>query len=36
VLAQADFPLKVSPDLRQMDKRLYRREPLGLELKQGH
>ena len=32
VLAQADFPLKVSPDLRQMDKRLYRRAPLGLEL----
>jgi acyl CoA:acetate/3-ketoacid CoA transferase len=32
VLAQADFPLKVSSDLRQMDKRLYRREPLGLEL----
>ncbi len=33
VLAQADFPLNVSPDLRPMDKRLYRREPLSLKLK---
>jgi acyl CoA:acetate/3-ketoacid CoA transferase len=32
VLARADFPLKVSPDLRQMDERLYQRAPLGLDL----
>ncbi len=30
VLAQAEFPLRVSPDLRLMDARLFRPEPLGL------
>jgi propionate CoA-transferase len=32
VLAQADCPLAVSPDLRPMDGRLFRPEPFGLEL----
>ena len=32
VLAQADLPLKVAPDLRTMDARLFRPEPIGLEL----
>jgi acyl CoA:acetate/3-ketoacid CoA transferase len=30
VLAQADIPLRVSPNLRQMDPRLFRPEPIGL------
>lgn len=33
VLGQADFPLRVSPNLELMDKRLFHPEPLGLELK---
>ena len=32
VLAQAGFPLRVSPDLALMDPRLFRPEPMGLEL----
>jgi acyl CoA:acetate/3-ketoacid CoA transferase len=32
VLAQADLPLKVAPDLRAMDAHLFRPEPIGLEL----
>jgi acyl CoA:acetate/3-ketoacid CoA transferase len=33
VLAQADIPLRVSPDLRVMDAALFRPEPFGLQLK---
>ncbi len=32
VLGQTEFPLQVSPDLRLMDERLFRREPMGLTL----
>ena len=32
VLGQAGFPLHVSPDLVEMDPRLFRPEPVGLEL----
>ena len=32
VLAQSEVPLKVSPALRTMDERLFRPEPIGLEL----
>ncbi len=32
ILAQADFPLQVSPDLRPMEARLFQPEPLGLRL----
>ena len=32
MLAQADLPLKVAPDLRTMDAALFRPEPIGLEL----
>jgi acyl CoA:acetate/3-ketoacid CoA transferase len=32
VLAQADFPLEVTPDLKTMDERLFRDAPLGLRL----
>jgi acyl CoA:acetate/3-ketoacid CoA transferase len=32
ILAQADFPLRVSPDLRVMDARLFRPERMGLVL----
>jgi acyl CoA:acetate/3-ketoacid CoA transferase len=32
VLAQADLALRVSPALRQMDARLFRPEPMGLQL----
>ena len=32
VLAQAGFTLRVSPDLALMDPRLFRPEPMGLEL----
>jgi acyl CoA:acetate/3-ketoacid CoA transferase len=32
VLAKAEIPLRVSPDLRQMDARLFQPEPLGLTL----
>jgi propionate CoA-transferase len=32
ILAQADFPLQVSPDLRPMEARLFKPEPLGLRL----
>jgi propionate CoA-transferase len=32
VLAQAELPLRVAPDLREMDARLFRPEPMGLEL----
>lgn len=33
VLARAAIPLKVSPELKQMDKRLFLPAPMGLELK---
>jgi acyl CoA:acetate/3-ketoacid CoA transferase len=33
VLGQAGFPLHISPDLALMDPRLFRPEPMGLELK---
>ena len=33
VLAQADFPLAVSRDLMAMDPRLFRPEPMGLQLR---
>jgi propionate CoA-transferase len=33
VLGQADFPLEASPDLAAMDPRLFRPEPMGLELR---
>jgi len=32
VLAQAEIPLRVSPDMRPMDGRLFRPEPMNLEL----
>jgi acyl CoA:acetate/3-ketoacid CoA transferase len=32
VLAQADIPLRVSPELRPMDRRLFADEPMDLEL----
>ena len=32
ILAQADFPLQVSPDLRLMEARLFRPERMGLKL----
>src|SRR5690348_13889201 len=32
VLARIDFPVAVSPDLRTMDGRLFRPEPMGLAL----
>jgi len=32
VLAMAAVPLKVSPELRTTDERLFRPEPIGLEL----
>jgi propionate CoA-transferase len=32
VLAMAAVPLQVSPELRAMDERLFRPEPIGLEL----
>jgi acyl CoA:acetate/3-ketoacid CoA transferase len=35
VLGQAEIPLRVSPDLRQMDCRLFREEPMGLTLREG-
>jgi acyl CoA:acetate/3-ketoacid CoA transferase len=34
VLGQAEIPLRVSPDLRLMDRRLFREEPMGLTLKE--
>ena len=33
VLGQAGFPLAVSPELALMDGRLFRPEPMGLELR---
>jgi acyl CoA:acetate/3-ketoacid CoA transferase len=33
VLGQAGIELKVAPDLRTMDERLFREEPIGLELR---
>ena len=36
VLAQADIPLRVSPNLRVMDAALFRPEPFGLQLKQAN
>jgi propionate CoA-transferase len=33
VLAQADIPLRVAPDLKLMDAALFRPEPFGLQLK---
>jgi acyl CoA:acetate/3-ketoacid CoA transferase len=33
VLGQAGFPLAVSPGLAGMDPRLFRAEPMGLELR---
>ena len=32
VLAQADFPLAIAPDLKTMDERLFRDAPIGLRL----
>ena len=32
VLAQAGFALKVAPELKTMDERLFREEPMGLAL----
>jgi propionate CoA-transferase len=32
VLAEADIPLKVAPDLKIMEARLFEPEPMGLEL----
>jgi acyl CoA:acetate/3-ketoacid CoA transferase len=32
VLGAADIPLRVAPDLRPMDARLFLPEPIGLEL----
>jgi acyl CoA:acetate/3-ketoacid CoA transferase len=32
VLGRAAIPLRVSPDLREMDSRLFRPEPMGLEM----
>lgn len=32
VLGQAGIPIRVSPDLRPMDRRLFREEPMGLAL----
>jgi acyl CoA:acetate/3-ketoacid CoA transferase len=32
VLDQAAIPLRVSPELKEMDARLFRPEPMGLEL----
>jgi len=32
VLAQADIELRVSPNLKKMDARLFRPEPMGLVL----
>jgi acyl CoA:acetate/3-ketoacid CoA transferase len=32
VLEQAAIPLRVAPNLREMDARLFRPEPMGLEL----
>lgn len=34
VLAMAEFPLRVAPDLRPMDAALFRPEPLGLRLEE--
>jgi propionate CoA-transferase len=33
VLGQAEFPLRVNPDVRLMEERLFLPEPVGLELK---
>jgi acyl CoA:acetate/3-ketoacid CoA transferase len=33
ILDQAEFPLIVSPQLKEMDKRLFQPEPMGLELR---
>jgi len=33
VLAQSETPLRVSPDLREMDPRIFQPEPMNLELK---
>ena len=33
VLGQAGFPLQVDADLRTMDARLFRPEPMGLRLR---
>jgi acyl CoA:acetate/3-ketoacid CoA transferase len=33
VLAQSETPLLVSSDLREMDQRIFRPEPMNLELK---
>ena len=33
VLDQADIPLRVSPDLRQMPAEIFRPEPMGLQLR---
>ena len=32
ILAQADIPLKVAPDLKRMEARLFDPAPMGLEL----
>jgi acyl CoA:acetate/3-ketoacid CoA transferase len=32
VLGQTEIPLAISPDLREMDARLFHPEPMGLEL----
>jgi acyl CoA:acetate/3-ketoacid CoA transferase len=32
VLAQAGFPLRVASDVKAMDERLFREEPMGLRL----
>lgn len=34
ILEQAELPLRVAPDLRTMDARLFREEPMGLQLPQ--
>ena len=35
VLAQAEFPLRVAPDLRMTPAELFRPEPFGLKLKEA-
>ena len=32
VLDRADLPLRIAPDLKEMDRRLFRPEPMGLSL----
>jgi acyl CoA:acetate/3-ketoacid CoA transferase len=35
VIAQVEVPLRVAPDLREMDARLFLPEPMALELRRG-